>query len=296
VLLVLGAAGVGLVLTPALRTLVDHHAIDIVLFVLVLAAAMTLPERALADLPNRAGRLAAVEALAVVGVPVIAWTAAHLVPAGPARLGITSIGVAPAEIATVALTTVALGETATAAALLVASTAVTAVLAAPVLSLLAGGAGVRAGDLVATLVVVVLVPFALGLVARGAVAADVGEPAGKVASGAVIVLVALVGSQVQLDHTLVRAALALLVVVGASALLGMALGRLAGPADRSAVLLSVSMRDFAVAAGIASAAFGAKAAAPLGLYGILVMVWGSLVAARSRRRPAADQVEGNRTA
>jgi hypothetical protein len=36
------------------------------------------------------------------------------------------------------------------------------------------------------------------------------------------------------------------------------------------------MRDFAVAAGIAASAFGAAAAAPLGIYGILVLVFGSV--------------------
>lgn len=34
------------------------------------------------------------------------------------------------------------------------------------------------------------------------------------------------------------------------------------------------MRDFAIAADLAVAAFGPAAAAPLGLYGILVLVWG----------------------
>jgi hypothetical protein len=38
------------------------------------------------------------------------------------------------------------------------------------------------------------------------------------------------------------------------------------------------MRDFAVASGIAAAAFGPAAAAPLGIYGVLVMAWGALVA------------------
>jgi hypothetical protein len=38
------------------------------------------------------------------------------------------------------------------------------------------------------------------------------------------------------------------------------------------------MRDFAIASGIAAAAFGTAAAAPLGLYGIMVMLWGTGVA------------------
>jgi hypothetical protein len=48
------------------------------------------------------------------------------------------------------------------------------------------------------------------------------------------------------------------------------------------------MRDFAVAAGIATAAFGPAAAAPLGAYGVLVLLAGSLAAIIARRRPAPD--------
>jgi hypothetical protein len=46
------------------------------------------------------------------------------------------------------------------------------------------------------------------------------------------------------------------------------------------------MRDFAIAAGIATAAFGPAAAAPLGIYGILVLLFGAAVARLVRpRRP-----------
>jgi hypothetical protein len=43
------------------------------------------------------------------------------------------------------------------------------------------------------------------------------------------------------------------------------------------------MRDFAVAAGIATSAFGATAAAPLGIYGILVLVFGTVTVYAVRR-------------
>jgi hypothetical protein len=47
------------------------------------------------------------------------------------------------------------------------------------------------------------------------------------------------------------------------------------------------MRDFAVAAGIAASAFGAAAAAPLGIYGLLVLIFGS-AAAYLARRPSRE--------
>jgi hypothetical protein len=47
------------------------------------------------------------------------------------------------------------------------------------------------------------------------------------------------------------------------------------------------MRDFAIAAGLATAAFGPEAAAPLGLYGIAVLVWGTGAAGFLRARNTA---------
>ena len=47
------------------------------------------------------------------------------------------------------------------------------------------------------------------------------------------------------------------------------------------------MRDFAIAAGLAAAAFGPAAAAPLGLYAgrVAVLVWGTAVAGVLRNAP-----------
>ncbi len=42
------------------------------------------------------------------------------------------------------------------------------------------------------------------------------------------------------------------------------------------MILPTAMRDFAVAAGIAASAFGAAAAAPLGIYGVMVLVFGAV--------------------
>jgi hypothetical protein len=100
------------------------------------------------------------------------------------------------------------------------------------------------------------------------------------------VLVWLVSGQVRLSAAYAALAGVLVALIAASAAIGLLLAwRLESPA-RTAVLLNVSMRDFAVASGIAAAAFGPAAAAPLGIYGVLVMAWGALVAraANGRRR------------
>jgi hypothetical protein len=71
-----------------------------------------------------------------------------------------------------------------------------------------------------------------------------------------------------------------------SALLGAALGLRASLPVATALMLTTSMRDFAIAAGIAVAAFGAASAAPLGLYGVMVIGWGMAIATRQSTRTA----------
>jgi predicted Na+-dependent transporter len=86
----------------------------------------------------------------------------------------------------------------------------------------------------------------------------------------------------------------LVALILASALLGMLLAVRLTPAARTSVVLNVSMRDFAIASGIAAAAFGPAAAAPLGSYGVLVMAWGALVArAANRRRRRGGRAPGS---
>jgi len=73
--------------------------------------------------------------------------------------------------------------------------------------------------------------------------------------------------------------------VAGSAALGWVLALRAPAGQATAVLLPVALRDFAVAAGIATAAFGPAAAAPLGVYGVLVLLAGSATAIIARRPP-----------
>ena len=76
---------------------------------------------------------------------------------------------------------------------------------------------------------------------------------------------------------------ALGIFLAGSILLGLAIGRGSQRPIAVSLLLTTSMRDFAIAAGIATTAFGPAAAAPLGLYGILVLVWGTASAGTLRR-------------
>jgi hypothetical protein len=57
-------------------------------------------------------------------------------------------------------------------------------------------------------------------------------------------------------------------------------------------MLPTTMRDFAVAAGIAASAFGIAAAAPLGIYGVMVLVFGAITVYASKRATRPDEPDG----
>ena len=78
-------------------------------------------------------------------------------------------------------------------------------------------------------------------------------------------------------------ALALLAYLGGAVVLGWLLALGAPSPRRSAVILPTAMRDFAVAAGIAASAFGIAAAAPLGIYGVMVLVFGAIAVHAAKR-------------
>jgi predicted Na+-dependent transporter len=80
--------------------------------------------------------------------------------------------------------------------------------------------------------------------------------------------------------------LAALVIVVASAIVGRITALGSGQRTIKTLLLTTSMRDFAIAAALATDAFGPAAAAPLGVYGITVLIWGTGSAGFMRARHA----------
>jgi predicted Na+-dependent transporter len=118
--------------------------------------------------------------------------------------------------------------------------------------------------------------------------------ASRTALAAVAALVALIAAEIRLSAAYLAVAAALLLFLLGSALLGRALGARAARPTATALLLTTSMRDFAIAAGLAAAAFGPAAAAPLGLYGVAVLVWGTAVAGILRQRTARTPPDNHR--
>jgi predicted Na+-dependent transporter len=285
-LAVLAAAVLGLSLQPPLAWAANHQGINILLAVLVFATAVTIEPAALRRLSSAWQPLLAALAVGITVLPALSWAVSQIVAAGPLRDGIMTIGLAPCEIASVATTAMAAGEAALSAGILIGSTMITVAAAGPILALEAGHAAVHPGRIIASLALIVALPLAAGIAlrARTTLTARTERAATTTAVAAVAALVALIAAEVHLSARYLVVALALLLFLAGSALTGWLLGIGTRRPAAIAVLLTTSMRDFAIAAGLAAAAFGTTAAAPLGLYGILVLVWGTAVAGFLRKR------------
>jgi predicted Na+-dependent transporter len=285
-LLVVISAGLGVALPGPGRRADAGGAILATLAVLVFCTGASLTFSEVAAIRTASRRLILVLAVTTVTLPALAWLASRLVTGPVLRGGVLAAGVAPAEVASVALTGLASGEATLAASLLVASTLLTVLLAGPILSLLGAHSSASQLGLLSTLALVVALPLAAGSAARAL------DPSGGrwqplvriLGTASLLVLLWEVASQLQLRIADARVAAALLVYLAAAAALGWLLAIRVSPGRRTAIVLPTAMRDFAVAAGIAASAFGAAAAAPLGIYGILVLVFGTVAVYSLRRR------------
>ena len=292
---VLAAAVLGLSVQRPLAWLANHQGINVLLAILVFATAVTIEPAALGRLAQAWRSLLAALAVGITVLPALSWAVSRLVPAGSLRDGVMVVGLAPCEIASVATTAMAGGEAAVSAGVLIGSTVAVVALAGPILTLEAGHAGVSPGSIIANLALVVALPLALGLAARAALRA-LSTPRAETAASitalaSVAALVALIAAEIRLSAAYLAVAAALLLFLLGSAVAGRALGARTARPTATALLLTTSMRDFAIAAGLAAAAFGPAAAAPLGLYGVAVLVWGTAVAGVPRQRASTVKQE-----
>ena len=284
--LVAVAAVVGLTVQSPLAWVVRHQGIDVFLVILVFSTALGIEARSLRELPAAWRRLSAALIAGVTVLPALSWAAGYLVTAGHLREGVTTIGLAPCEIASIATTAMAGGDAALAGGLLVGSTLLTVAFAGPILAAEASGTSLDPWHVLVNLVCIVAVPLGAGVAVRAArqMPPRLISGASTTTTVSVAVLVALVASEVHFTSSYVSVLVAVVAFVVASAGVGFLVGRGGAPAVKKALLLTVSMRDFAIAAGLATAAFGPDAAAPLGLYGIAVLIWGTGAAGFMRAR------------
>jgi BASS family bile acid:Na+ symporter len=287
-ILVLAVAAAGVAAPAPGRAVSAGNGIDGALAVLVFATGLSLRVADLAAVASAWRRIAVVLVVSTAALPALAWAASQLVTDPVLRSGMQTVGVAPAEVATVALCVIAGGDAAVCAVLLVTSTVVTVLGAGPILSLLGASVVVSTGGLLSNLALVVALPLAAGVALRAAWSpGEHMDAVIRIATVAVLLLLLWqVASQIRLDSAYTRVIAALVAYIAGSAVLGRALATGLPEGRSTAVLLPVAMRDFAVAAGIASAAFGPAAAAPLGAYGVLVLLVGSAVTLIARRSAA----------
>jgi predicted Na+-dependent transporter len=286
-LLVLISAALGVSVPGPGRRADAAGAILITLAVLVFSTGASMTFGEIAAIRTAARRLAVVLPVTTVALPVLAWLASRLVSGVALRGGILSAGIAPAEVASVALTGLAGGEAALAAGLLAISTILTVLLAGPILGLAGAHSSASQLGLLSTLALVVALPLIAGSALRSLDPFGGREqPVVRVAGTAsLLVLLWEVASQIHLRASDARVLVALLAYLAGGVILGWLLAIGAAPRQRTAIMLPTAMRDFAVAAGIAASAFGAAAAAPLGIYGLLVLIFGTaaVYAARPRK-------------
>lgn len=287
---VLAAAVIGLTVRPPLAWLAARQGINTLLAILVFVTAITIEPAALRRFATAWRPLLAAVAVGVTVLPALSWAVSWIVAPGLLRDGTMTVGLAPCEIASVATTAMAGGEAAMSAGVLIGSTVAAVAAAGPILALETGHASVGPVRIIASLALVVALPLAAGILLRAGapIIARAQRAASVTAVLAVAALIALIAAEVRLSARYAAVTLALAVFLAASAMAGRVLGAGTGRPTAIALLLTTSMRDFAIAAGLATAAFGPAAAAPLGLYGILVLIWGTAAAGIARQRHTAQ--------
>lgn len=283
--LVLVSAGLGVTLPGPGRRLDANGAILITLAVLVFCTGSSVTFADVKSMRGASRRMVLVLAATTAILPLLAWLASRLVSEPALRGGVLAAGVAPVEVASVALTGLAGGEVVVAAGLLITSTLLTVFLAGPILRLLGAHPAMSQVGLLSTLAFVVALPLIAGCALRTL------DPLGGrerslvkiLGIASLLVLLWEVASELRLQASDGLIAAALLAYLAGAGVLGWLLALGMPPQRRTAVILPTAMRDFAVAAGIAASAFGIAAAAPLGIYGVMVLVFGAVAVHTSTR-------------
>jgi bile acid:Na+ symporter, BASS family len=269
--------------------------VDILLAALVLVTALDIDTGQLLAVLAR-WRL--VLLLAAAPLPVLAagsWVLGETVH-GATRTGVIALGLSPTEVASVGLIGLMAGPAEVAIAVLACSLVLSAVLGSPLLTLLAGGAHASALPLLGRFALVVLVPLGAGLLARDA-RPELARHQGALSTLSSLLVVALIYASLSGTHgagvgtaiAVSAAFLALSALIAASSLPVLRRG-----IERS-LALTIGMRDFAVAAALASAAGGTGAARVAGVYGVLMLLVGATITGMVRRRSELERAPVNRS-
>jgi bile acid:Na+ symporter, BASS family len=279
-------AGALALLAPS-DTLADNS--DLVLAALVLFTGLGIAPSRLVALRELKAALAALVFVPFCCLAPLAWLLGRLFD-NAVRDGVLALGVSSTEVAAVGLVALAGGSTVLALGALTGSLVLSALAGPPVLALLAGaGADIEVGQLVVRFALVVLLPLAAGLAVR-ALVPRLEKAEGELGGLAAIVLVVLVFAAMSGADTgaeLLSATLAAILFLAVSAVPVAAWIGFAAKELRVTGAFVIELRDFAVAAALATQAFGSRAATVAGVYGVLMLLLGAAAAQLARNAGGA---------
>ncbi|HET9103059.1 MAG TPA: bile acid:sodium symporter [Solirubrobacteraceae bacterium] len=265
------------------RALAGHS--DLLLALLVLATALGIPAGELRALRRHRTAVAVLSIAPLLVLAPLAWLIGR--GFGPdVRDGLLAVGLSSSEVATVGLVALAGADATIALGAVTGSLIIAAVTGPLLIGVLAGTsahAGGGAASLLGRFALVVIGPLIAGVAARtlrpGLAAVDAQRDG--VAALAVVLLVYGALSGTQGAHGLGAALAAALIFLLVSGLLGELWRRRTAPGAAAIPgALAIGMRDFAVAAALAAQAFGPRAAAVPGVYGVVMLVAGAITASR----------------
>lgn len=283
-------------LATALALLVPSQAVadrsDLLLAVLVLATSLGIAGTDLLELRRHATVVAVLSVVPLIVLALVAWALGRLFSEST-RDGLLAVGLSSSEVASVGLAALAGADATIALGAVTGSLVLSALLGPVAIGWLAGDHGHGGtGHLLVRFALVVILPLAMGVAIRSLPAAGRwlrarDDARDGVAALAVVVLVYAALSGTHGAHGLgsaLVASVAFLIVSAALAAIWRARASSAAPETAIPGALTIAMRDFAVAAALASQAFGERAAAVPGVYGVVMLLAGSAFVARTRTR------------
>ncbi len=268
---------------------------DLLLAGLVLATALGIAGSDLVALRRHAVAVTVLSVVPLIVLAPLAWALGQLFDVNT-RDGLLAVGLSSSEVASVGLAALAGADATIVLGAVTGSLVLAAVIGPVAIGGLAGHDGHGgSGHLLVRFGLVVILPLIGGVAVRSSpvaarwLSAHDAERDGVAASVvAVLVYAALSGTRGAhgLGAALI-ASLAFLIVSSALA----ALWQRCTPMDATAVpgALAIAMRDFAVAAALASQAFGNRAAAVPGVYGVVMLLAGSAFVTRLRSLDAGSR-------
>jgi BASS family bile acid:Na+ symporter len=264
---------------------------DLLLAALVLFTALGIDPAKLADLRRHAGAVVVLVVVPFALLALLGWLVS-LAFSGAVSDGVLALGVSSTEVAAVGLVAIADGSAVLALGALTGSLVLAAVAGPLLLGALAGtDADVAVGELVGRFSLVVLVPLAVGLLFRAVrPALDRAEPEfAGLATLAVVVLVYAAMSGTDAGGELAEATAAAVLFLLATGVVVAGWLAVAPAGLRATGAFVIELRDFAVAAALASQAFGPSAATVSGVYGVLMLLLGAAAAHWLPRRLVGDR-------